>query len=75
MTPVPQSDQQSPENQNTYNSRDGYVRTRCFDHVARHGPHAVNEAGEIILIEPDQPAHRCIECFYAWIDERKQHDA
>lgn len=59
----------------TYTSRDGYARTRCFDHIARHGPTAVNDAGEIILIEPDQPAHRCIECFHAWIDERKQHDA
>ena len=58
----------------TYTSRDGYARTRCFDHIARHGPTAVNDAGEIILIEADQPEHRCIECYYAWIDTRKHHD-
>ena len=58
----------------TYTSRDGYARTRCFDHIARHGPTAVNDAGEIILIEPDQPSHRCIECHHEWLDTRGQHE-
>lgn len=57
----------------TYQCRDNVVRTRCHRHMARYGPQAINQRHEIRLVERSQPDHRCIECFYEWMDAKIAH--
>lgn len=57
----------------TYRSRDGITRTRCTRHVARYGPTAINAGHEVLHTQRMQPPHRCIECFYEYMDQQGLH--
>lgn len=54
----------------TYACVDRIVRTRCGRHMQRTGPHAINQRHEIRLVERSQPDHRCIQCFYEYMDQQ-----
>lgn len=53
----------------TYACVDRIVRTRCGRHMQRTGPHAVDPNAYrtdrgIINVQRDQPADRCLACYY-----------
>lgn len=62
----------------TYACVDRIVRTRCGRHIQRTGPHAIREeayrTADAMTVEHNQPAHRCIECFYQSIKGLDHHD-
>ena len=51
----------------TYQCVDGFVRTRCMDHVAERGDFAPVH-WKAPLRRAMEPRRRCVECYRAWFE-------